>query len=181
MVVEAAARDREAVKHAIALTVPDALVLSVHLPGGALETIEDVHKVAPAVEFVLLADEASDELMLQMVAAGAHGFLLGATDPARLPHAVAGVLAGETAFPRRFVRVMADELARRARQRRTLSRAGVWLTPRQAEIIELLSGGLDHAAISARLGITEATVRSHAATASRRLVDAKDEDGRPEH
>jgi DNA-binding NarL/FixJ family response regulator len=76
---------------------------------------------------------------------------------------------------------MADELARRARQRRTLSRAGVWLTPRQAEIIELLSGGLDHAAISARLGITEATVRSHAATASRRLVDAKDEDGRPEH
>ena len=169
MIVAAATRDAKETFSAAIAAKPDAVVMSVRLPGGALATIERIREQLPRTEFVLLADHADDDFMLRMVAAGVHGFLLGQTDPARLPHAVAGVLQGETAYPRRLVRLMADEIARRDRYRRALGYSGVRLTSREIEILEMLAAGHVAANVARYLGIKEATVRSHAASATRKV------------
>lgn len=169
MIVTAATRDAAETYAAVVEARPDAVVLAAQLPGGALETIERVRHDLPRTEFVLIADRADDRLMLRMVAAGARGFLLGQTDPGRLSNAVAGVLAGETAFPRRLVRAMADELARQHSRRAGLSPAGARLTGRQIEVLERLATGEAAHDVAHDLRISEATVRSHAATAARKL------------
>ncbi|UTI67057.1 response regulator transcription factor [Paraconexibacter antarcticus] len=168
MLVEAEARDRKEANDAVLRFAADIIVLSAALPGGAVGATEDIARSHPATEIVLYAPSATDEFMLRVVAAGAHGFLLGSTDPRRLPHTVAGVLQGEAAFPRRFVRVMADELARRHRPLRRVP-PGAGLTAREEEVHGLLEAGLSREAISVRLGISAATVRSHATRAERKL------------
>lgn len=147
---------------------PDVVVLSASLPGGVVETIKGIREELGATQFVVLADDADDELMLRVVIAGARGFLLGETDPERLPHAVAGILDGEAAFPRRLVRVLADELARLSGPRMTTMDGGE-LTPREADVLDALADARTAADVAAMLGITEATVRRHSANAARKL------------
>lgn len=131
--------------------------------------MDRIRRRLPQTEFIVMADDADEQLMLRMVVAGARGFLLGATDPQRVPHAVAGVLAGEAAFPRRFVRVMADELARRGGGGQIVGPGGVALTGREREVMEALAGGASVRQIAGRLAVTEATVRRHAAAATSKL------------
>lgn len=148
---------------------PDAVLLSADLPGGAEEAMRRIAEdVAPRPEFVVVAEHADPALMLRMVRAGAHGFLPAESDPARLPYAIAGVLAGETAFPRRLVRAMADELAREER-RRLRRTAGDVLTTREADVLEALAAGHGAGDVARALQITDATLRRHVANAMKKL------------
>lgn len=148
---------------------PHAVLLAADLPGGAPETIERLREVLPAAEFVLLVDDADVPSMLRMVVAGAHGILLGTTDLTRLPHAVAGVLDGEAAFPRRLVRAMADELAQRRRPRRPSAGQAAALTARESEVLAARADGATVQQTAARLDIAPATVRRHTANAAGKL------------
>lgn len=169
MIVAAATSDANGTYSASLDSRPDAVILSSGLPGGAVNTIVRIRAELPRTEFVVMADRPDEELMLQVVAAGAHGFLLGETDPARVPNAVAGVLNGEAAFPRRLVRMMADELARCSFRRQVLGASGAGLTNREAEVLEALVDGMSVRLVAADLGITAATVRRHAARATAKL------------
>lgn len=169
MIVAAATSDANATYLAALDSRPDVVVLSATLPGGAIATIERIREQLPETEFVVLAESADEALMLRVVASGAHGLLLGATDPQRVPFAVAGVLAGEASFPRRMVRVMADEIARRDRRRRVPGADGAVLTIRETEVLQALAAGRTTDGVATLLSITAATVRRHAATATRKL------------
>jgi len=169
MIVAAATSDANATYLASMQARPDVVVLSATLPGGAIGTIERIREQLPDTEFVVLADSADEALMLRVVASGAHGLLLGETDPLRVPYAIAGVLAGESAFPRRMVRLMADEIARRDRRRRVPGAHGAMLTIRETEILQALAAGRSSAEVAGLLDITAATVRRHAATATKKL------------
>lgn len=157
----------EAVQAADAAS-PDAVLVSADLPGGAVEAMQRIGERLPETEFVVFAEHADPELMLRMVRAGAHGFLPAEADPARLPYAIAGVLAGETAFPRRLVRAMADELALAERRRRRRT-AGSVLTGREADVLEALADGHHPSDVARRLQISDSTVRRHVANAMRKL------------
>lgn len=167
MLVAATCENAEETFREVLATRPDALLLSSGLPGGALETVAWVRGALPDVEVIVLADDADAAAMMAMVTAGAHGILLGAADPVRLPNAVAGVLRGETAFPRRLVRVMADALASEGRHRGL--DGGPALTAREFQVLELLAAGTAVDAAAARLGIEASTVHRHAANAANKL------------
>jgi DNA-binding NarL/FixJ family response regulator len=169
MIVAAATSDASETFLATLDSRPDAVVLSATLPGGAIETIERIREQLPETEFIVMADSADEALMLRVVASGAHGLLLGETDPARVPHAIRGILDGESAFPRRMVRLMADELARRDRRRRVPGADGATLTIRETEVLQALAAGRSTADVAALLRISAATVRRHAATATGKL------------
>lgn len=169
LAVIATCGDAASTRERVLAEEPDALLLSVHLPGGAIDLMRAVHGVLPSVELILMADDAPIDLMMSMVEAGAHGFLLGKTDPLRLPHAVTGVLAGEAAFPRVLVRAMADELAMRDRRHRLPGPGSELLTRREAEVLEHLAVGLPPGEAARRMGISDATVRRHVANALQKL------------
>lgn len=149
---------------------PDVIVVSGDLPGGGIACLEHLAAQGVHIPSIVLAQVGDEDELLRAVAAGARGFLLGGTDPERLPHAVKGVLAGEAAIPRQLVAVMADELGRLMRRRNGASaRVRDQLSDRELQVLRALGEGGEVRDIAERLGIEPATVRRHVASATKRL------------
>ena len=90
---------------------PDLCLLDVHMPGGdGIAAAAEIRRVLAATKVVLITSEPDPETVLAAARAGADGYLSKEIDPARLPHVVAAVLAGETAYPRRMLGPVLAEL-----------------------------------------------------------------------
>ena len=92
-------------------------------------------------------------------------------DPARLPHALNGVVNGEAALPRALVARVVDEFRARGK-RRSLSlsgRRGAALTSREWEVLELMREKLTTREIAGRLDVADVTVRRHVGAILRKL------------
>jgi DNA-binding NarL/FixJ family response regulator len=157
--VEAARREQPAV-----------CLLDVHMPGGGIAAAEQISAELPGTAIVMLTVSTDEDDLFAALRAGASGYLLKDTDPARLPAALQGVLAGEAAIPRRLVGRIVEEFSERGRRRlRLLDRRGADLTNREWEILELLHRGLTTAVVAERLGVSQVTVRRHLSEVMRKL------------
>jgi DNA-binding NarL/FixJ family response regulator len=110
------------------------------------------------MKVVVLGDDHDVDLMLAAIRAGAAG-VVGKTHGASTVLRVAGaVLAGEAAIPR----AMLLELARRmAAKDRSADSPLARLSPRERQVLALLSRGWDNARIGRDLFISQHTVRTH--------------------
>lgn len=147
---------------------PDVVLLGLDMQDAA-HAIQAVRAHTPGCAIVLFGDPQAMDALLGLVEAGASGILLGATDPERIGAAIRGVLAGETAFPRALVRAMADRIAGRTADHAELRAHQPGLTDRECDVMAGLARGETAAALSARLGISPATVRRHCSNAVRKL------------
>jgi DNA-binding NarL/FixJ family response regulator len=156
---------------------PDACVLDVHMPGSGINAAREIAQQLPEAAVVMLTVSRNDEDLFEALRAGAAGYLLKDTDPARLPHALHGVLAGEAALPRSLVTRLIDEYRGPGGRRRLplRGRRGVELTSREWQVIELLRDGLSTAQIAERLSVSPVTVRRHVSSLLGKL-DAPDRD-----
>lgn len=150
---------------------PAVCLLDVHMPGGGIHAAERIGALLPETVVVMLTVSRNDEDLFGALRAGAAGYLLKDTDPERLPHAIRGVLAGEAAVPRELVTRLIDEFRNPGdvRRRRLPGRRGTALTSREWEVLDLMRSGLTTAAIAKRLFVAQVTVRSHTASAMRKL------------
>ena len=158
--VEAAVRER-----------PDLCLLDIHMPGSGIKAAEEITARVPETAVVMLTVSISDEDLFDALRAGAAGYLLKDTDPARLPHALHGVLAGEAAVPRTLVARLVDEFRSRGRRRRVVltGRPGVELTSREWDVLTMLAEGLSTAEIARRMFVSPVTVRRHISTVLKKL------------
>jgi DNA-binding NarL/FixJ family response regulator len=150
---------------------PDICLLEVHMPGGSgIAAASEITALLPGTAIVMLSASDDEQDLFAAIEAGAAGYLLKDTDPERLPFALAGVLSGEAAIPRRLVKRMVEELSRRRRRRVPLQRGGgTELTAREWEIFELLRSGATTTEAAERLGISQVTVRRHVSEVMRKL------------
>jgi DNA-binding NarL/FixJ family response regulator len=150
---------------------PDVCVLDVHMPGNGIVAAAQIAALLPETAIVMLTVSDSDEDLFDALRAGAQGYLLKDIDPARLPLALEGVLAGEAALPRALVARVLDEFRARRRRRRLLlpGGRGSTLTDREWETLELLADGLSTAEAAERLLVAPVTVRRHAASILKKL------------
>lgn len=170
VVAEASSTD-EAVRLAIARQ-PDICVLSVTLPGNGIEAARLIKQSLPATKIVMMTAEAREEDMFSSVRAGADGYLLMSMPASRLPHAILGVANGEAALPRAMTARLMVEFRGRGTKRRVVlptSNREVELTARESEVLDRLRRRERTAEIAARLGISEVTVRRHAASVLQKL------------
>ncbi|HVE67458.1 MAG TPA: response regulator transcription factor [Solirubrobacteraceae bacterium] len=142
---------------------PDLCLLDVHMPRSGIWAAGEIVRLVPECAVVMLTVSRNDEDLFDALRAGASGYLLKDTDPARLPHALRGVLAGEAALPRSLVARVLEELREQGRHRRVplLAARGIRLTSREWEVLELMRDGLTTAQIADRLFISPVTVRRH--------------------
>lgn len=152
---------------------PDIALLDVEIPGSGIAAAEAITTRVPETSVVMLTASTADADLFDSLRAGAVGYLLKGTDPARLAHALRGVLAGEAAIPRTLVARLVAEFGERSRRRLRLARRGIELTPREGEVLELLHEGLDTARMAERLCVSPVTVRRHVSTLLHKL-DAPD-------
>ncbi|MGW2210731.1 response regulator [Streptomyces sp. NPDC001781] len=103
-----------------------------------------------------------DEYVYNALAAGADGFLLKDTDPAEILRAVHLVHAGSAMLHPTAARRLIDRYHQAGRPQATAARARLEsLTPRERDVLTLLSRGDTNADIAAALGMRESTVKAH--------------------
>lgn len=158
---------------AVALTVsqqPDVALLDIHMPGSGIHAAQEIARVVPDAAIVMLTQSADDDDLFDSLRAGASGYLLKDTDPARLADALRGVLAGEGAMSPRLVSRIMDEF--RAPTKRRLGRkspAAAKLSAREWEVMELLGQGLSTEDVAGRLFLSPTTVRVHVSAVLKKL------------
>lgn len=158
---------------AVALTLehrPDVALLDIHMPGNGIQATSAIVKAAPDVVVVMLTHSADEEDLFDALRAGASGYLLKDSDPAKLGDALRGVVAGEGALSPRLLGRILDEF--RAPGRRRLGRRSPVadrLTSREWEVMQLLGEGLTTEAVAARLFLSPTTVRVHVSSVLKKL------------
>jgi len=149
---------------------PDVVLLDIHMPGNGVQAAVRISRRLPDMPIVMLTQSQDDDDLFDSLRAGASGYLLKDRDPAELPGALRGVLAGEAAMDPGLVTRILQEFRAPARRRFVLKPAvASKLTAREYEIMELLGGGLTTAEVAQRLYLSPTTVRVHVSTVLRKL------------
>lgn len=123
------------------------ILLDIELQGlNGLECIAVLKSRWPQSPIIMLSSHASPATIRQALARGADAFVAKADSATALVAAISQVLQGNRAAPSPAV----DDSGHAAH-----------LTPRQLEVLNLLSQGLPNKTIGRRLGLSENTVRGH--------------------
>jgi DNA-binding NarL/FixJ family response regulator len=159
----------EAVDIAVAQR-PDVVIIDIDLPGHGMTAARELARRLPNAALVMWATSADDDDLFDSLRAGASGYLLKTTDPARLGAALRGVLDGEAAIPRHLVRRMAEEFRSPSLPRFvSSSRVASKLTAREWQVMELLGADLTTDQVARRLFLSRSTVRVHVSSAVKKL------------
>jgi DNA-binding NarL/FixJ family response regulator len=162
-VVGQAADGLEAVRLAAELD-PDVVLMDVRMPG--LDGIEATRRIRAAAEpdrarVVMLTTFDLDEYVFGALRAGASGFLLKDAPRERILEAVHRVAEGDAlvapSVTRRLIEHFVSPEPAAVRRPAELD----LLTPREAEVFELIGRGLSNAELAGRLVVSEKTVKTH--------------------
>lgn len=158
---------RQAVEMAVRLR-PTIAILDLSMPQlNGLDATRHIKKAAPGVEVLIFTVHNSEQLIREVLAAGARGYLLKSDG---LRHIVAAVEA--LAQHRPYLTWKASETVLEGFLTSWSSREDAFadpLTGREREIVQLLAEGNSSKKISALLGISVKTVDTHRVTLMRKL------------
>ena len=162
----AVADGAEAVAQARALT-PDVVLMDLKMPGlDGVAATREITASCPGVAVLVLTTYADDETLLPALRAGARGYLTKDASAEEIEAAVHAVAAGRTYLdPAVQAQVIAAATggpgAGAAAAPAPPAALPDELTPREAEVLALIAGGLSNAEIAARLVVSHATVKTH--------------------
>jgi NarL family two-component system response regulator LiaR len=143
---------------AIARERPDVAVIDIGLPGlDGVTLTKKVRAELPATRVVIVTMVDLDDEVLAALAAGADAYCLKSSDPERIVDAVR--IAGEGGAY--FDPVIAHVVLGRFSNAKRSDLAFSPLTPRETEILRLISDGHANAEIAERLHIGLGTVKGH--------------------
>jgi two-component system, NarL family, response regulator LiaR len=137
---------------------PDLVVLDDEFPGlGGVPGLQKLAAESSDSRIVTVAGRYDQERGVRAVLAGAAGYLERHISPAALPRVVRALMRGEAAIPRSMTMAIV-ELARGEVGMRPVRSA---LTPREWEVLDLMTVGASTREISNELVISLETVQSH--------------------
>jgi DNA-binding NarL/FixJ family response regulator len=149
-------------------TQPDVVLLDVHLPGGnGPAVIGAIADKLPDVRFLALSVSDAAEDVIEVVRAGARGYVTKSISGADLSDAVRRVAEGDAVFSPRLAGFVLDAFASTvpAPEDPALDQ----LTPREVEVMRLLARGYAYKEVARRLSISIKTVETHASSVLRKL------------
>lgn len=137
---------------------PDVLLTDIGLPGmSGIEGVRRLKERHPDLTVLMLTVYDDDERIFDALCAGACGYLLKKTPPARLLESLKEAASGGAP--------MTPEVARRVvalfREVRPPERADYHLTPHELRLLKLLVEGHNYKTAAAQLGISFNTVCFH--------------------
>lgn len=137
---------------------PDVVLMDINLPGiSGIECILRLHERELPILFIMLTVFEDSDAIFQSLSAGASGYLLKQTPPAKLLEAIQDVHRGGSP--------MSGEIARKVVQsfQRPVFATGTVevLTKREEEILSYLAKGYLYKEIAGLLFISTETVRTH--------------------
>jgi DNA-binding NarL/FixJ family response regulator len=141
---------------------PDACLLDIGMPGDGLWAEREIAKRLPDCRIIMLTVSDSSADLYDALQFGAVGYLLKGTS-VDVPAAVHAALAGQTVLSDQLTPQVLEEF-RPGRGRREVTDAEghrVTFTPREIEVLALLTDGRSTAEIATQLSVRPPTVRRH--------------------
>ncbi len=143
---------------------------------GSLPAVCDALQGLPQQPKVLLMDaDADEEVLVHAIESGVDGYLSGvvgagdADGAVDVAEAVRGAMRGEAVIPPAMLGSLLRRLIQHRRAATHAAERLVDLTPRERQVLMLLSEGLDPAGIAATLVISPETARTHVQRILRKL------------
>ncbi len=160
-VVGEAADGLEALERAREL-MPDVILMDIFMPGAnGLEATRRIKEALPYVKIVMLTVSEEDQNLFEAIKSGAQGYLLKKIEPQELFAMLKGVVQGDAPISRAMAGKILGEFARQARRAAATPLPGADLSPREKEVLELVTQGRSNKEIATALAIAENTVKNH--------------------
>jgi len=169
VVIAEAANGREAVELSLYYK-PDVVLMDLVMPDvDGIQATRRILAREPDVEVVILTSSDDDDVGLVGLRAGASGFLNKRAGVDALPRALRGAVAGEAVVSRRLTMRLVDTMRRTRPDGTGIRPVRSRLTPREWEVLDLLSTGQSTDEIATTLVLSSETVRSHIKNLLRKL------------
>jgi DNA-binding NarL/FixJ family response regulator len=152
----------------IAGTRPEVVLLDVHLPGGGgAAVIEALRDRCPEVRFLALSVSDAAEDVIQVIRAGARGYVTKTIGATELVDALHRVRDGDAVFSPRLAGFVLDAFSDGVVAARDPELDQ--LTLREREVLRHIARGYTYKETAARLHISVKTVESHVSAVLRKL------------
>lgn len=148
--------------------LPDVLLTDLNMPGlNGIETIRHVRADHPHVKALCVSMHNDSRMVMEVIDAGAAGYVLKDAGFDELNQAIHKVMAGHVYLSPELVSIVVQ--AARHRRAEPGGPHAHGLTPREREMVQLLSEGHSTARIAQRLNVSVKTVASHRENILRKL------------
>ena len=136
---------------------PDVVLMDINLPGmNGVECVRRLKPLLPATQIIMLTVYQNTENIFNALAAGATGYLLKQTPPDELLAAIQEVHAGGSPMSSHIARKIVQSF-----QQSAPPPGAETLTPREAQVLDLLAKGFLYKEIAETTKTTYATVHTH--------------------
>ncbi len=156
----------------IAQSLPEVVLLDVHLPGGGGQTVvAEITKSHPQVRFLALSASDAPEDVIAVIRAGARGYVTKTISGPDLVDAIGRVGGGDAVFSPRLAGFVLDAFAQQPGQqvRPSFDPELDQLTPRERDVLRLIARGYTYKEIASELFISAKTVETHVSSVLRKL------------
>jgi NarL family two-component system response regulator LiaR len=161
-IIGEAADGEEAVRLAAELT-PDVVIMDISMPNlDGLQATQQIKGKYPNVAVLVLTVHTDDECILEILKAGAAGYLIKSAFGDEVIHAVRAVASGDMVLSAPIGERLLKQAARFP-TRPVLLEAGEKLSARELEVLKMTARGLSNKDVASKLDIKERTVKGHLA------------------
>ncbi len=162
--------DQDGLVEACRRARPDVIVLDVELASGdGLDALRAIREEGVAAGVLVLTDRTDGAAVLDALKLGVRGYLGKADGLRGVGDAVRRIAAGERLIDPELEQAAVMALGTFAKHAREGSEVAASLTPREREILVLVSHGATMQQVGTRLGISPRTVETHVAKLYRKL------------
>ncbi|MEX0773745.1 MAG: response regulator transcription factor [Balneolales bacterium] len=145
---------------------PDVSLIDISMPNlNGIETTRSIIKLDPDAKILILSMHVNEEYLNQVLNAGAIGYLFKNCSGQELVDGVKAVAGGKKAFSNKISELMTERYI----TQQSDDDNGAVLTPREKEILELISHGNTSSKIAEKLIISPRTVETHRTNLMRKL------------
>ena len=160
-VVGEAVTGREALEQAKSCT-PDVAVIDIGMPElNGLEATRQILKLLPQTEVLILTMHESEQIIREVLAAGARGYVLKSDAGKDLVSAVDALCHHRTFFSSKVSEMLLHSYLRHGDRPEALETTRSRLTAREREIVQLLAEGKSNKEVAQSLNISIKTAETH--------------------
>ncbi len=153
----------------IGRTLPDVVLLDVHIPGGGgAEVIKQMSTTHPDVKFLALSVSDAAEDVIGVIRAGARGYVTKSISAPELVEAIGRVADGDAVFSPRLAGFVLDAFSG-AIDVASIDEDLDRLSPREREVLRLIARGYAYKEVAKELFISIKTVETHVSSVLRKL------------
>ena len=137
---------------------PDVVLMDINMTGmDGIECVERLKTVMPEIQIVMLTVYEDTDKIFKALSAGASGYLLKRSSPARLLEAIKEVQAGGSPMSSSIARKVVASFRKAA----PVVEKEIHLSPREQTVLDCLAKGLTYKQIADQLGISIDTIRTY--------------------